>query len=379
MKKELDVVYVTHDSLSEGIGMSQIVPLLIGLSNKGFRVGVISCEKVSPPRALRETLIQSGILWKPINFGRFGALGGVGRILRIASKLPKASVYHCRGDISATATSLRTRSPFIWDVRGLWLDQKIILSNLGRAKFIIRIAKLLEKRAATKASAVTTLTAAVYPVLLRRHPGLTHKHSVIPTCVDLIKFPFIPDLPKEKNLLLSGVFNNYYDLDKTKLFISRIKKELDITITWCHGKEADRQTLEVGEEVIKTMIQTEMPAEIANASFGVAFCKEDAGESLLGVMPTKVAEFLATGRPVVVSRGIGDLGGILTKHQAGIILDQNVDKAIQELKELLVDPKMPIRCRKLAEEHFSMEKAIDAYYAILLELIKSTSRLPNAQ
>ena len=168
MKVTRDVVYVTHDSLSEGIGMSQIVPLLIGLAQKGLKVGVISCEKMPAPKELQETLIRNGIFWRPIKFGRFGPLGGLGRLIRLAFFLPQAKVYHCRGDISATATSIRSKKPFIWDVRGLWLDQKIILSNLDQRKLLIRLAKHLEKRAATKANAVTTLTAAVYPVLRRR-------------------------------------------------------------------------------------------------------------------------------------------------------------------------------------------------------------------
>lgn len=374
MKAQLDVVYVTHDSLSEGIGMSQIVPLLIGLSGKGLRVGVISCEKTAPTVVLRDLLRESGISWKVIKFGRFGPLGGAGRVFRIAKNLPKAAVYHCRGDISATATSIRSRNPFLWDVRGLWLDQKIILSELSHEKVVIRVAKLLEARAASKASAVTTLSAAVYPVLQKRHPQLTKWHSVIPTCVDLNKFSLETNLPKERNLLLSGVFNNYYDLDKTKDFISILKQDFKISVTWCHGKEANRNSLGVGEDVIKTLVQTEMPSEIANSSFGLAFCKEDAGESLLGVMPTKVAEFLATGRPVIVSRGIGDLDSMLTSYRAGVILNQDIHKSVQELKELLLDPEMPIRCRRLAEDYFSMSKAIDRYYEILVQLIQRVSR-----
>jgi glycosyltransferase involved in cell wall biosynthesis len=374
-----DVVYVTHDSLAEGIGMSQIVPLLIGYADKGLRVGVISCEKVKAPIELQQTLGQHGIYWKPIKFGRYGPLGGLGRVFRLAFFLPRAKVFHCRGDISATATSIRTRKPFIWDVRGLWLDQKIILSGLERRVVIIRVAKFLEKRAAAKATAVTTLTSAVYPVLRRRHPNLTRNHSVIPTCVDLTKFSFSPIPPQKRNLLLSGVFNDYYDLEKTKKFTALLKRDSSIHITWCHGKEAMRESLGVGEDEIKTLTQPEMPKEIANSSFGLAICKENSGESLLGVMPTKVAEFLATGRPVVVSAGIGDLDSMLIEFGAGVVLSASLEHDINLLEKLLLDPQTSYRCRALAEFYFSMDLAVNKYYRILSDLGIDVNSAPNEQ
>ena len=368
----MEVVYVTHDSLSEGIGMSQIVPVLLGLSKAGFAVGVISCEKLNPPPQLVEMLQEQKIFWKRINFGRNGAIGGVGRIVRIGLNLPSAKVYHCRGDISATATSLRTRKPFLWDVRGLWLDQKIIQSNLQRKHLVIFFAKLLEKRSAAKSSAVSTLTAAVYPVLRFRHPKLTSKHTVIPTCADLEKFAFNPSFPSENTLLLSGVFNNYYDLELTRRFVNKCKESLNVSVVWCHGVEAQRSELGVGESTIKVLTQVDMPYEIANSTFGLAICKDNVGESLLGVMPTKVAEFLATGRPVVVSKGIGDLDCMLSEFQAGIVLNSaSLDDSVLELQKLLQDPSTPLRCRALAEKYFSMDLAVQKYSSVLKELIGS--------
>jgi len=368
----MEIVYVTHDSLSEGIGMSQIVPVLLGLSKSGFSVGVISCEKRQPSQQLVEVLSQEDIFWKPIKFGRNGAIGGVGRIVRIGLNLPSAKVYHCRGDISATATSLRTRKPFLWDVRGLWLDQKIIQSNLQKKYLVIFLAKLLEKRAASKASAVSTLTSAVYPVLRSRHPKMTSKHSVVPTCTDLNKFAFSPLLPTENILLLSGVFNNYYDLEVTRQFIQKFKASFNLSVIWCHGVEAERSELGVGESTIKVLTQSDMPDEIANSSFGLAICKENIGESLLGVMPTKVAEFLATGRPVVVSKGLGDLDFMLSEFKAGVVLNSDcLDDSVSELETLLQDRSTPARCRDLAEKYFSMELAVEEYVAVLKGLIDS--------
>ncbi len=368
MGKKLDIVYVTHDSLAEGIGMSQIVPVVLGLSNLGWKVGVISCEKQERHIGIQSEFERAKIEWVTLKFGKTGAWGGISRLLRIAFNLPNAKAFHCRGDLAAVAVVLRYRGSFLWDVRGLWIDQKVVIGSIASNRYLIKLAKKLERIAARNAKAISTLTSAVYPVLKRRHYFIDQPHYVIPTCTDLDKFAFSLDYPKETKLLLSGVFNNYYDLDATEEFIRKFREYLPLKVTWCHGAEAERQSLDIGEDEIKVLQQNEMSAEIQSASFGIALCKSNIGDSLTGVMPTKVAEFLSVGRPVVVSKGIGDLDDLLKSNKTGVVIDGNLDTAIEELLTLLNDLETPLRCRNLAESHFSMRSAIEKYDSIFTEM-----------
>jgi glycosyltransferase involved in cell wall biosynthesis len=369
MKSKFDIVYITHDSLQEGIGMSQIVPIVLGLAKDGWRVGVISCEKKSKYSVIDAEFTANKIHWKKINFGKTGTLGGASRLFRLAFNLPKAQAYHCRGDLAAVACILRLRKNFLWDVRGLWVDQKLVIGSISKNKIIINIARKLESISAKNAKAVSTLTKAVYPILKNRNPKLTDFHRVIPTCTDLKQFSFERKLPLPKKLLLSGVFNNYYDIDAIKIFIAEYRKNEPLLVTWCHGHEATRETLGVGENEIKVLKQNEMQNEIKNSSFGLALCKSGIGDSLAGVMPTKVAEFLAVGRPVVVSEGIGDLEDLLTSTRTGVILRANTSNSIKELNDLLLDPLTSLRCRKLAESHFDIKNAISEYSKIFKKLL----------
>ena len=127
--------------------------------------------------------------------------------------------------------------------------------------------------------------------------------------------------------------------------------------------------MDIGEDEIKILRQSEMLSEIQTSSFGIALCKLDIGESLTGVMPTKVAEFLAVGRPVVVSKGIGDLDELLISTKTGVVIDGDLDMAIDDLLTLLDDGETPFRCRALAEHHFNMSKAIENYDLIFREMI----------
>ena len=118
------------------------------------------------------------------------------------------------------------------------------------------------------------------------------------------------------------------------------------------------------------MVQSEMQSEIESASFGLALCKQDIGDSLKGVMPTKVAEFLSVGRPVIVSKGVGDLEELLLSTRTGIIIGEDMTLAVKELLDLLNDSDTPIRCRALAEKHFSMVMAIDKYDLVFRKLLQ---------
>ena len=81
-------------------------------------------------------------------------------------------------------------------------------------------------------------------------------------------------------------------------------------------------------------------------------------------MPTKVAEFLACGRPVVVNRGLGDFDEYLREFNAGVILDGSrcdAGEKAQKLLELLSDPETPYRCRELAEKYFDIKDGAKKY------------------
>ena len=114
-----------------------------------------------------------------------------------------------------------------------------------------------------------------------------------------------------------------------------------------------------------------MPEFISNYSFGDSICRHDAGISLSAVMPTKVAEFLAVGRPVVINKGLGDYDYLLRQYQAGVVIDQESDDLsvkAQEMLDLISDPDTPRRCRELAEAHFNANQAVESYFNLYIAL-----------
>ena len=115
---------------------------------------------------------------------------------------------------------------------------------------------------------------------------------------------------------------------------------------------------------------------IPDYSFGMAVCRIDVGPSLTAAMPTKIGEFLACGRPVVVNKGLGDMDLFIQEFDAGVILDgspENLLDGANKLASLLLDPETPFRCRALAEKYFSMEKGSVKYLELYSKMLKKVN------
>jgi glycosyltransferase involved in cell wall biosynthesis len=130
--------------------------------------------------------------------------------------------------------------------------------------------------------------------------------------------------------------------------------------------ETRTKSLNCGEDQVFSSDQEQMPAILSKSSFGISICKDSAGVSLTAAMPTKIAEFLSTGRPVVVNQGLGDFDSMLLQSRAGIVIKKgdNLSIKARELIELCRDPETPSRCRQLAEQHFNFEDVVRRYSSI---------------
>lgn len=369
-----DVAYLSIDSIQEGVGSSQITPLVTGLAAHGKKVCLVTFEKTAPSQELVDRMKKSGVVWKPRQFGKTGFVGGIARLIDLQRNVPDADVLHGRSDIpTAAAIWSRVDSPVLWDVRSLWSDQRQLIGTAGWNRITARGARSLENVSAKHAKAMTTLTAAVVPILQTRHRRLPEIREVIPTCVQTSKF--VPSaMPKgEIVCLLSGTFNNYYDIDRTREVIAAIRKDVDLKVIWARAGESPDTHLGVGEDLVVGATHSEMPELVRKAHFGMAICKEDDFGSLSAAVPTKIGEFLASGRPVIVSKGIGDMDTLFKNSTAGIVIskDSPLEGLAAQIEALIDDPAVPDRCRSLAMEHFDMEKAVSTYESVYRRMLEA--------
>ena len=365
--RRFDLTYVTVDSISEGVGSSQILPLLQRLAHAGLSINLISFEKKLPSTQILSALEESAIAWDKRSFEKFGYLGGVSRLFEMKSAIANTGLIHARSDIPAVAAILSKEAPVLWDVRSLWADQRAFTEDNPIKKRLLRSLRVLENVASDGASAISTLTSSVVPLLENRHKHLPKIRTVVPTAVDLKRFQFVPTLPSRVRGLYSGTYNKFYDLVLSKRFIAEMANLQNLDVHWARPQESHLQSLNAGETSSFLATQVEMANVIPNYSFGMSVCKLEAGPSLMAAMPTKAGEFFACGRPMVVNAGLGDLEEYIREFNAGVVLDGNAsdlqDKA-QQLSALLADPETPLRCRALAEKYFDIDEGVRRYLKV---------------
>lgn len=358
-----DLTYATVDSLSEGVGSSQIAPLMERFATHGLKINLITFEKTTPPISLEDRMKTAGIEWTRIPFGNTGPLGGLARTIQLARRISSSEIIHARSDFPAVAARINGKNRILWDVRSLWADQRKFIEENPLKRGLLSLYEPFEKIACTSSLALSTLTKAVVPIIEERHTNLPKFRTVVPTAVDLDRFKFSPLMPSTIRGLYSGTYNKFYDLDLSRKFIEELKKLISCEVDWARPKESQIAALNAGENRSFSVTQPEMANLLGDYSFGMSICREDAGPSLKAAMPTKIAEFLAIGRPVVVNVGLGDCDEILKSGEIGVVIrrEDNLRNKALELLEICNNPETPRRCREIANKYFSLTSGVDKY------------------
>jgi len=372
--QKFDLTYVTNDSVSEGVGSSQITPLIHRLSKRGLKINLISFEKTNPQTKLITFFKKLGVEWNPQPFGSSGLIGGVARINNLRRVISNTDLIHARSDIPAVSALASHQAPVLWDVRSLWADQKVLIQKSLLNKGLYQLYRELEDISARNSSGMSTLTIAVVPILELRNKRIPSLRTVVPTAVDLDRFKLSPEMPSSRRALFSGTYNDYYDLNLSRLFMEELQGQFSCEAHWARPVESIRFALNVGEKLTFSAPQSGLAEVIPNYSFGVSVCRLDAGPSLTAAMPTKIAEFLACGRPVVVNKGLGDMDSFIEEFNAGVILNgepSNLTENASKLSELISDPDTPNRCRALAEKYFDMDKGAARYLEMYSQIKKA--------
>jgi len=367
------VTYLSMDPLTSTVGSSQVRAYVECLALRGVDVDLVTFEHDVDP-VLHSRLVSFGVTWRPQRFGQHGAVGGLSRVLRAAWAVRGAAIVHARSDMAAAAVMLARIDHWVWDVRSFWADQKVAIGVLRFGSPQERVFRWVERRSAFRATAVITLTGSAIEELDRRYGGVVGKKArIVTTCVDLGRFraspmPMPMPMPIEVRVLLAGTLNRYYDLGSMLDLVAELRRRrpVEFIVASPEGSSWEDELVEVD---VKRMSATpeEMPDLVASCHVGLSICRDDAGASLLAAMPTKIGEFLASGRPVIVNPGLVDAAELVGSHGCGVVFGASVSGRIEEAANLLErqldDPYLPDRCRNLAEAHFDLEDGVDQLVA----------------
>jgi hypothetical protein len=119
---------------------------------------------------------------------------------------------------------------------------------------------------------------------------------------------------------------------------------------------------------VRAVAPNEMPAYLAAGDVGISFIKRCL--SKLASSPTKNAEYLACGLPIVINSGIGDSDALSATHAAVLIEDfseQEFNRAWTAIQKVSADPGVKMKARTAAERVFDLETIGAGRYARLYE------------
>ena len=360
------LIYLTVDEVSAGVGASQVVPYVERLARQGVDVTLHSFEHGQPSEQLAGRLAAASVAWRPHSFRAGGAPAAAARVAQAVPWLAGAPLVHARSDIAAAAALAARCRHWVWDIRSFWVDQRITMGMVRSGSLEERALRRIESAAAARSSAITTLTSAAIDELAGRHGELVRdKATVITTCADLGRFALTPPPPPEPvQLLLSGTFSPIYDLDLTLKVVDAVRRlrPTHLRLVRPGPSPWDQSVQALGGSVGSAAFE-DMPAHVAASHAGLCICRTDDRPAIAGAAPTKLGEFLASGRPVVVNQGLGDMDDLLNRYHCGVVVrdssPRSLDDASTALLRLLDDPDTAARCRSLATAEFDLDGGVE--------------------
>jgi glycosyltransferase involved in cell wall biosynthesis len=342
---------------------------------------------------MRQRLADAGIGWHPLRYHKsptaLATAFDVARGIPLATALVRKHrlrIVHARSYVAALialAVKRVTGARFLFDMRGLWADERVDGGLWPRGGRLYRTAKALERRFLLAADHIVTLTHASeteirsFDYLVGREPPIT----VIPTCADLDHFTIQGRAAHQPFTLgYIGSVGTWYLLDEMLRFFSLLREQLpDARLLIVNRREQDHirdRLAAIGIHADHVEIvaaeHRDMPRLIGRMSAAMALIKP--AYSKIASAPTKLAEYLGCGVPVLGNAGVGDMAGILEKHRVGIALANFSDESLRigagRLVELAREPAIQDRCRQTAAELFSLSQGVAAYDAIYQQLAR---------
>jgi glycosyltransferase involved in cell wall biosynthesis len=388
--------------MTDPLGQSQVLPYLIGLTQLGHEFHLISFEKKErfedEGKKIEILCKDAGIHWYPLRYTKkpplLSTIYDVRRMSSLAKSLQrknKFDIVHCRSYISGLVGLKMQRlyqTKFLFDMRGFWADERIEggIWNIKNPLFktVYNFFKRKETRFFNNADHIISLTLTGKKEILKMHHSLSESRiTVIPCCVDLEKFN--PEnysenkidtiknelhiQSDEKVLGYVGSIGTWYMLDEMLDFYTVFKEKYTASkflfITPEHPdhilERAKAKGISSESIIIKKSAHNMVPAYMLTFDFSIFFIKPTFSKSASS--PTKQAELMAMGIPIICNSGVGDTDTIVMEHCAGIVI-RNLDNASykQQLDQgILFDS---LKATKAAQNDFSLNEGVARYQKV---------------
>jgi glycosyltransferase involved in cell wall biosynthesis len=377
------VIYLSFNSITEPLVHSQVLSYLQGLQSYKWQFILLTAEGFMTKHQVAQYQKQMkglGIEWHAVFKTRLGTIAQIYRMYKLASvfiKNNQIALIHARSYFSGTVAYLlhkKTRLPYIYDIRGFWVDEKVYKGRLQQGSVLFRVLKYVDSKIYKSSSGIVSLTSMAVTDIKKfaiwdkvSLPAI----SVIPTCVNTDKFKSIEN--EGLNFIYLGSVGQGYMGDVIfKLFhlLQKHYQQHKITLISRSDKELIKKLATINKVDLNRiehlqLTHDQVPMQLGRGHVGLSFIQNHFSKR--ASCATKIGEYLSCGMPVLCNSGIGDMDVVLTTNVSVIcdeFSEQSLLQAIEDIVNLSNINETSGACVELSKHYFSLKKGIKNYHKL---------------
>ena len=417
-------LYLCYFGLREPLVQTQVLPYLRQLVTAGIRVSILTFE----PRlsqswtseeiaAARQSLEAEGIGWHYLKYHKRPSLPatlydiavGTRTILRLMQH-EGVNILHARNHVPALMGAIARKfhaAQLVFDIRGFMPEEYTDAGVWPENGYLYRGLKRVERYLLRVSDAFVLLTEKARDIVF---PGcsdtdkLGRPIEVIPCCVDFERFRIVEQISREqlraemnltdrRVIVYLGSFGGWYMTDQMTDFLAAAHSQDAATFSMILTQSprqtvTDRMTsLGIAQEnfLVKQVTPDEVPRYLRTADIAISFIKPCFSKQ--SSSPTKIAEYLASGLPVICNAGVGDLDKLINERRVGVLLGefgrQGYLKALNDVEIMRGEENLAERLRDVARREFDLagvgRTRYRRLYERLLERASANGRTENLE
>ncbi len=408
-------LYLCYFGLREPLVQTQVLPYLRQLVTAGIRVSILTFE----PRlseswtseeiaAERQSLEAEGISWHYLKYHKRPSLPatlydiavGTQTILGLMRR-EGVNILHARNHVPALMGAIARKfrpAQMVFDIRGFMPEEYTDAGVWPENGYLYRGLKRVERYLLRVSDAFVLLTEKARDIVF---PGCSDTDNlgrpieVIPCCVDFERFGTIEQIAREqlraemnltdrRVIVYLGSFGGWYMTDQMTDFLAAAHSQDAATFSMILTQSprqtvTDRMTsLGIAQEnfLVNQVTPDEVPRYLRTADIAISFIKPCYSKQ--SSSPTKIAEYLASGLPVICNAGVGDLDKLINERRVGVLLGefsrQGYLKALKDVENMRGEENLAERLRDVARREFDLAGVGRTRYRRLYErLLKGAS------
>jgi Glycosyltransferase len=392
-------LYICYFGLLEPLVQTQVLPYLCEIKKDGVGISIVTFEpdfrnKWSEKQIEEERrkLAAEGIDWHYLAYHKWPSVPATlydifrGTLfVRRFIRTHKPDILHGRAHLPTLMGAIarkfsRHKPKVLFDIRGLFPEEYTDAGIWPEGGWLYRGAKRVERWLMKESDGFVILTEKARELLFAKSKDsgfdqLGRPVEVIPCCINFERFKELNASSREKIrkklkienrfvVAYVGSLGGWYLTNETSDFLgelkSRQKDVFALILTQSRPEIIKRLLEEQGyisdDYFISQVLPSEVPFYLAGADVAVSFIKKCYSKQASS--PTKNAEYLACGLPIIANSGVGDVDDLIEGKGVGVTLKElekgAYAKAFEKITALIRDNGFAEHCKKVAFEHFDL-------------------------